>query len=152
VAEGAGPNLVQDAVVASRFQLVLDGTNFAGFTELSGISSGLEVVDFMESTETGVVIKKLPGKVTLPTIVLKRRMTVNPELFAWHTLAVKGKLPEARKTGTLSVMNSEGKEVAKFQILDAWPSKIEIGAMRAGASEILFETVTIVCESIERTV
>jgi hypothetical protein len=32
----------------------------------------------------------------------------------------------------------------------AWPAKIEIGALKAGASEVLMETVTIVCESLQR--
>jgi hypothetical protein len=32
----------------------------------------------------------------------------------------------------------------------AWPSKLEIGALTAGASTITLETVTIVAEQIER--
>ena len=32
----------------------------------------------------------------------------------------------------------------------AWPAKIEIGALKAGASEVLMETVTFVCEHIQR--
>jgi hypothetical protein len=32
----------------------------------------------------------------------------------------------------------------------AWPSKLEIGALKAGSSEVLMETVTIVSERIQR--
>jgi hypothetical protein len=32
----------------------------------------------------------------------------------------------------------------------AWPSKLEIGALKAGSSEVLWETVTLVCEMIQR--
>jgi len=151
VPEGAGPNLTEDAVVASRFELAVDNSHIAGFSELAGISSGLEVVDFLESTPYEVILKKLPGKMSPPTIVLKRRMTKNPELFTWHRMAVRGKLSDARKSATLSILNSQHEVVAKFTITGAWPSKIEIGGLRAGASEVLFETVTLVCESIERT-
>jgi hypothetical protein len=41
--------------------------------------------------------------------------------------------------------------VARYHLTEAWPAKIEIGALKAGASEVLMEKVTIVCEFIQRT-
>jgi phage tail-like protein len=45
---------------------------------------------------------------------------------------------------------ADGKPVARYHLEMAWPSKIEIGALKAGASEVLMETVTIVAEHIQR--
>jgi phage tail-like protein len=56
----------------------------------------------------------------------------------------------ARKSCSLVMYNVDGKPVARYHMHNAWPSKIEIGALKAGASEVLMETVTIVCEHIER--
>ena len=46
--------------------------------------------------------------------------------------------------------NVDGKPVARYHLEHAWPAKIEIGALKAGASEVLMETVTMVCEHIQR--
>ena len=56
----------------------------------------------------------------------------------------------ARKNASLVMYDYEGKPVARYHLTNAWPSKIEIGALKAGASEVLIETVTIVAERIER--
>ena len=37
-----------------------------------------------------------------------------------------------------------------YHLTDACPSKIEIGALKAGAPEVLMETVTMTCEFIQR--
>jgi hypothetical protein len=46
--------------------------------------------------------------------------------------------------------NAEGKAVAKYWLEKAWPSKIEIGAMKAGATTVVYETVTLTCEQLQR--
>ena len=46
--------------------------------------------------------------------------------------------------------NTKGDPVARYHLTNAWPSKLEIGGLKAGSSEVLMETVTIVCERIER--
>lgn len=46
--------------------------------------------------------------------------------------------------------NAEGTPVAKYWLEKAWPSKLDISAMKAGASEVMYETVTLVCEHMQR--
>ena len=46
--------------------------------------------------------------------------------------------------------NTKGEPVARYRLTEAWPSKIEIGALKAGASEVLMEKITLVCEFIQR--
>jgi phage tail-like protein len=147
---GVGQNQDQDALTAARFELAIDGHSVASFSELSGISSSVDAVDFISSDEKGNLLKKLPGKRTPPTITLKRGMTKNIEMAAWHELVVLGDVAGARKSCTLTMYNTKGEGVAKYQITEAWPAKIEIGALKAGASEVLMETVTLVCEFIQR--
>jgi phage tail-like protein len=48
------------------------------------------------------------------------------------------------------MFNSEGKPVAKYWLEKAWPSKMELAGLKAGASEVLMETVTLTCEYIQR--
>jgi phage tail-like protein len=77
-------------------------------------------------------------------------MTRNLELNAWHELVILGDVAAARKNAVLTIYDAESKPVARYHLENAWPAKIEIGALKAGASEVLMETVTIVCEHLQR--
>jgi phage tail-like protein len=149
-AAGVGQGQDYDALTAARFELSIDGHSLAQFSELSGISSAIDVVDFIQSDAKENILKKLPGKRTPPTVTLKRGMTKNIEMAAWHELVVLGDVAAARKSCSLTMFNTKGEPVARYHLTEAWPSKIEIGALKAGASEVLMETVTIVCEFIQR--
>jgi phage tail-like protein len=104
----------------------------------------------MESTEKEVLLKKLPGKRKPPTITLKRGKNQSMELWLWHEAVLMGDILAARKSCSLVMYATDGTPVARYYLSDAWPSKLSIGALKAGASEVLMETVTLVCEHIQR--
>ena len=147
---GLGPNQPNDALSAARFSLTIDGYEIASFSELQGITTSVEVVDFLESNDKEVLFKKLPGRRNPPTLVLKRGKNASMELWAWHEAVLNGEIVAARKSCSLVMYNYDGKPVARYHCEMAWPAKIEVGALKAGASEVLMETVTIVCEHIQR--
>jgi phage tail-like protein len=144
------PPTTQDALTAARFSITIDGYEIASFSELQGITTSVEVVDFVESSDKEVIIKKLPGRKNPPTLVLKRGKNNSMELWGWHEAVQAGNMAAARKSCSLVMYNVDGKPVARYHLEHAWPSKIEIGALKAGASEVLMETVTMVCEHIQR--
>lgn len=128
-----------DALTAARFSITIDGYEIASFSELQGITTGVDVVS------RGDKPRPLP-----PTAVLKRGMSRSLELNAWHELVLLGDVAAARKDATLTIYDVEGKPVARYHLENAWPAKIEIGALKAGASEVLMETVTMTAEFIQR--
>jgi|SRR3954469_16797287 phage tail-like protein len=147
---GLGAEQPNDALTAARFSITIDGYEIASFSELQGITTEVEPVDFLESTDKEVVFKKLPGKRKPPTIVLKRGKNTSMELWAWHEAVLQGNIVAARKSCSLVMYNYDGAPVARYHLEQAWPSKLEVGGLKAGASEVLMETVTIVCENIQR--
>ena len=46
--------------------------------------------------------------------------------------------------------STAGAPVAKYNLKSAWPARIEITGVKAGASQVLFERVTFACEDIQR--
>ena len=150
MAAGLGPNQPNDAITAARFSLTIDGVEIAAFSELQGITTEVEPVELMESTDKEVVLKKLPGKTKPATLVLKRGKNSSMELWSWHEAVLMGNIVAARKSCSLVMYNTDGAPVARYHLEHAWPSKLEIGALKAGASEVLMETVAIVCERIQR--
>jgi phage tail-like protein len=139
-----------EAITAARFSITIDGYEIASFSELQGITTSVEVVDYLSSSDKDLILKKLPGKRNPPTVVLKRGKNNSMELWGWHEAVLFGNMMQARKSCSLVMYNVEGKPVARYHLEHAWPSKIEIGSLKAGASEVLMESVTIVCEHIQR--
>jgi phage tail-like protein len=147
---GIGPNQPNDAITAARFSITIDGYEIAAFSELQGITTEVEPVELMESTDNEVILKKLPGKAKPATLVLKRGKNSSMELWAWHEAVLMGDIVAARKSCSLVMYATDGTPVARYHLEQAWPSKLEIGALKAGSSEVLMETVTIVSERIQR--
>ncbi|MEV7251160.1 phage tail protein [Streptomyces cyaneofuscatus] len=137
------------AISAARFVVSFDGAAPTYFSELSGISSEVEATEYIAANaRTGdVVHTKQFGKTKPPTVTLKRGVDGTGFLLAWHAAARAGR-PDARKTGTLELQNAAGVPQARYRLLGAWPNKVEIGNLKAGASEIVMETVTFTCEEV----
>jgi phage tail-like protein len=139
-----------EAITAARFSITIDGYEIATFSELTGITSEVEPVEYLEATDQQVSLAKLPGKAKPPTIVLKRGKTGGLELWAWHETVRRGDMAAARKNCTLVMYNTDARPVARYYLEHAWPSKLEISALKAGSGEVLYETVTLTCEHLQR--
>lgn len=150
MAGGLNANQPNDAITAARFSITIDGYEIASFSELQGITTEVEPVELMESSDKEVILKKLPGKAKPPTVTLKRGKNSSMELWAWHEAVLMGDIVAARKSCSLVMYGTDGKAVARYHLEHAWPSKLEVGALKAGASEVLMETVTLVSERIQR--
>ena len=84
-----------DAIAARNFAIEVDGTTIAQFTELSGLTSELDVTELKENGPDGkLIIKKIPGAHKTPTITLKQ----DGEKLAGH---YSGQLGEADLTGSV---------------------------------------------------
>ena len=143
-AEQAGP------AAPIRFVLAVDGREQANFTEIVEIASEIEVSEYQANGSSGVTLGKSFGKQKPPAVVLRRPFTASTEIWSWQDLALKGN-PAARKSATLTMLNANGKNIATYQLENAWPSKIEIGAQRVDGSGPLSETVTLACDGLRRT-
>ena len=133
-----------EPIAASRFAITVDGVEIAVFGELVTIRSGSD--DILELNAGRLM---LPRSRTLPIVVLRRGQTADMSMWAWHEAARVGS-PGARKDATIVIYDVEGKPVARYYLENAWPSKIEVGALKAGASSVLMETITMTCEFIQR--
>lgn len=140
-----------DAIAARNFAIEIDGTTIAQFTELTGLTSEVDVTELKENGIDGkLVIKKIPGAHKPPTLTLKRAKNVSMDLYKWHKAALDGKVKEARKTGSVILYDYEAGEIARWNFVNAWPSKLTTSGLKAGSNELVTEEATIVMESLER--
>ena len=139
-----------DVITANRFAIVIDGQEIAVFAELSGITTEAEQSEYWETSGEAVGVSKLPGKVKPPAVTLRRGMSGSLELLSWHEAVRQGTMGAARRSCSIIMYDAEGKPVGKYYLENAWPSKMDLAGLKAGASEALIETVTLSCEYIQR--
>lgn len=127
-------------VGAYRFMVELDGMLVAGFSEVSGLNSELEL---QEVAEGGLnqYTHRLPVRVKLEPLVLKRGMTTTNELWSWYSDVMRGTIQ--RKSGSIILYNEKDQEFRRWNFYDAYPTKWRGTDLNASSSEIAVEYVEL---------
>jgi phage tail-like protein len=131
-----------------RFRVEIEGIQQAGFTECTGLGSHIEVVEYREGVDVPSAVRKIPGRVTYPDIVLKWGVTASRELYDWHLAVINGQLQ--RKNGSVVLLDSDRQEVLRWNFFSAWPSKWDGPTLNAMSNDVAIESLTITCERQEQ--
>jgi phage tail-like protein len=143
------PLETSDAIGAYRFMMEIDGVTVAEFREVTGISEEIEPIIHLEANSEGkTVVRKTPGKHNHGDITLKRGRTDSNDLWSWFQKVQQGNMSEARKNGSIVLYDYANEEVSRFNFINAWPSRVSVGSLSAGSSEIVLEECTIVHEGL----
>jgi phage tail-like protein len=131
-----------------NFLVELDGIAQVSFIECSGLGTTTEVIETREGGDN-TTVRKLPGKTTYTDIVLKWGMTNTTELWGWRQQIIEGNV--VRKNGSIVVFDlANSSEVARWNFVNAWPSKMEGPAFNAKGNDIAINTLTLSHEGITR--
>jgi phage tail-like protein len=138
-----------DAVASHLWQLEIEGVSIAQFKEVSGVSSEIGVIEHRENKAKGVsVLKRLPGLVSGGNVTMKRGKTEDKTLWQWFKQVEDGDVAGARKNGSVVLYDYAHGEIARYNFVNAWPSKVSLGALAAGSSDVLVEECTLVHEGL----
>lgn len=130
-------------------ELRLDDAAISGyFTEVSGLGSENEVVEFRDGSDPNVV-RKLPGRLKYENITLKRGIIRDGSLWEWRRLVETGNVADARTNGTI-VLLDRGTPVASWRFLRAWPAKVSGPELEGDGNDIAIETIVIAHEGMTR--
>ena len=135
-----------DPLGAYNFLVEISGVNVAAFSEVSGLQSEIEVIEFRSGSDPSH-LRKIPGLRKFGSITLKRGLVRSDELWQWHKAALDGNVD--RRSGSIILLEDDRQEALRWNFFEAWPSKYEGPLLRAGSSEVAIETLTLVCERIE---
>ncbi|HEX8174245.1 MAG TPA: phage tail protein [Pyrinomonadaceae bacterium] len=141
------PRRPTDPLASFNFKLEIEGITIAGFSEVTGLNSESNVIDYREGDEP-ITPRKLPGLNKFANLTLKRGMSVDKQLYEWRKTAVDGDI--TRKNLSIVLQNEKKDEVARWNIFNAWISKMAVPDLKANANEIAIETVEITHEGVVR--
>jgi phage tail-like protein len=132
-----------------RFRVEIDSLQVAGFSEVTGLTTTTDVIDYREGNEPARV-RKLPGLHKHANVTLKRGITGSLELYNWHKQILTGDIAGARRTVIIIVADDTGADQVRFIVREAWPAKYEASDLSAKGSDVLIETLELANEGIER--
>ena len=139
-----------DPGAVAFYVLTVDGREIGSFSDLVSLSSGVDAAELVSTTGDRQVRTLLPAKRSPDSVVLERGLSSSIELQAWHDLVLNGDAAGARKNSVLTMYSFDGAPVARYYLENAWPSKLELGELTGGTSSFVTETVTLVCDRIQR--
>lgn len=131
-----------------NFLVEIDGIAQGTFIECSGLGATTEVIETREGGDN-TTVRKLPGKTTYTDITLKWGLSASQELWKWREQVIHGTV--ARKNGSVVVYDLANRtEVARWNFVDAWPSKWEGAAFNAKGNDLAIDTLVLSHEGIAR--
>ena len=132
-----------------RYRVEIDGIDQGGFREVAIADSSQDAIEYREGTHPPT-LRKLPGLVKSGNVTLKWGVTDSMDLYKWRKAVEDGKTSANRKNMAIVLMDEEGKEKARWNFSNAWPTKYDPADLNATANEIAIETLEIAHEKMER--
>lgn len=144
----------KSAILHSAIFRLMTTRGSADFAELGGITSEIEQTEYVEVGSAGALFSRHAGRSKPPTIALRRAMRTGPAttwLWLWHQQA-RMSLPTMHADAWLSLYGPDdsldGPGRMTYMLVNAWPSKFELGGVKAGGTEVIVQTVTLQCDEL----
>lgn len=131
-----------------NFTLEIDAKIEGYFLQCSGLAAKVTPIRYREGGD-GRTVHQLAGQVEYGEITLRYGLTDSRTLWDWFMTAVSG-APQ-RKNVSLIMQGPDGVgERMRWNLTDAWPCAFRGAELDAMGREIAIESLTLVCEKIER--
>ena len=133
----------EDPLVSFHFAVDIQGVVTGFFTECSGLGSETEIVEHKVVKDGIEVVMKIPGRLKWENIVLKRGITSNLDIWTWRKQVETGDVAGARRDGSIVMFDQTLSEVARWNFIRGWPSKVTGPSVKSDSNEIGVEELTI---------
>lgn len=130
----------------SNFKVSIQGGQWQTYEAVSGI--GLDMEDIPFQTDRNQMNNR-PGRCNARDLMLTRRFKKDKEIYNWVKQVKDGKTE--RKSGSIILLDDQGKEVVRFNFFGAWPkswSGPTLSKDHAG-NDILLESVVLSLADLE---
>jgi len=135
----------RDPLASFNFIIDIEGIR-AGFSEVTGLMTETDIIEYREGTED-ITVRKLPGKRKQTNINLKRGFTTNgKDLWEWRKSVIEGRTK--RMSGTITLLDEGRKPAMVWHFYEAWPNKWGGPAFNAKNNDIAIEEFELAHEGL----
>ena len=138
-----------DPFLGFRFRVEIDAIQTAAFSEATIPDTTTAPVDYREGTDPKNV-RKLSALNSYGNVTLKKGLSSSRDLGEWQREVEQFGAARNRRTISLVLVDDEGGDAARWDIREAWPTKINTTGMNATGNAVMIETLEIVNEGITR--
>lgn len=131
-----------------NYDVTIDGASVGGFSEISAPDISADPIEYREGNFSVNTVGKQPGLVKYGNITLKWGMTSSMDLYKWMKEVEGGTVN--RKTVVISLLDDMHKEIAKWTVNSAWPTKYTAPDFNATGNEVAIEALELAHEGIVR--
>ena len=129
-----------------HFKVEWGGSN-VGFSEASGLTQELQLIEYRDGNSPDYSTIKMPGLHKYNNITLKRGVIKKDnDFFKWLN-TVKMNTIERRDL-TISLLDEEHKAVMVWKARAAFPVKVEGPGLKASGNEVAIESIEIAHEGL----
>jgi phage tail-like protein len=133
-------------IPAFHFRVEWGGKN-VGFSEASGLTQEVQIIEYREGSSPDYSTLKMPGIKKYNNITLKRGISKSDnEFFNWLN-TVKLNTVERRDL-TISLLNENHEPVMVWKAVNAFPVKCEGPGLKANGNEVAIESIEIAHEGL----
>lgn len=136
---------------SQNFSVSIPGLEEVEFQEVSGLSWEYEAIEYHGQATGGKhVYAYYPGKLKIGEVTFKKgRAPMDKHYWEWLKDINRGWKPGSIKEISIKLFAYDMTPDTTWNLYDCWPKKVSLGALKAGASEILIEEMVVVATRIE---
>ncbi|HEX7904850.1 MAG TPA: phage tail protein [Chitinophagaceae bacterium] len=133
-------------IPAFHFKVEWGGKN-AGFSEVSGLTQEVQVIEYREGSSKDYSTTKMPGLRKYNNITLKRGIAKSDnDFFNWLNTVQLNTVE--RRDLTISLLNENHEPVMVWKARNAFPVKVEGPGLKASGNEVAVESIEIAHEGV----
>lgn len=135
-----------DAYTTFKFWIEIEGITEAFFTECTGLQAEISTSE-EPAGGANTYIEKVLGQTKYPDLVFKRGVSSSKALWDWFKQSLQYK--PKRKNISVILFDAEGKEVRRWNFLEACPVKWKGPDLRASQAQMAVEELTVVHRGLQ---
>ncbi len=138
-----------------RYQVEMDGITRAGFSEVSGMSSTTDVVEYREGDDLRNTPRKLTGLTKFGNVTLRWGVTTDSDFLEWlYSVAPTNQAAPTgmtRKDVTITLIDDKGSPGPSWQLINCWPTGYTVPDLNGLGGEVAIQSLELCHEGLEHT-
>ena len=124
------------------------GGSKIGFTEVTGLDTQVEAIEYREGSSPEYSKLKMPGLQKFSNVTLKRgTFTDDKDFYNWiKTVSLN---TVERRDVTISLLNEKHEPIITWKIRNAFPVKVQASDLKADGNEVAIETLELAHEGLK---
>jgi len=131
----------------AQFLVEIDGLAEAAFEQVLLPELAITVVEFRDGGDAERMVRKIPGPASCANLVLKRGFAGSLDLYAWWQQTMQGD-EGARRNMAIILLDEERREVARWRVSNAFPTRYTFSPLDAMDGSPLVECLELACDAL----